>query len=89
VTEEPLRIAAAAAARERTTKTPGYFIGARVLAAVIAAATRRTPQARQGICREDTSEYRAPQRASRDLFDSLANGSQPYQNPDRQLYLPD
>jgi hypothetical protein len=74
-------------------RAPRYIIGVQVLAAVVAAATlvlTDTASAARYSPRGRASEYRAPQHASRgDLFDSLANGRQPYQNPDRQLYLPD
>jgi hypothetical protein len=75
-------------------RAPRYIVGVQVLAAVAAAATlvftADVASAARYLPRGHASEYRAPQHASRgDLFDSLANGRQPYQNPDRQLYLPD
>jgi len=40
--------------------------------------------------RGNATEYNAPRHASpENLYESLANGREPYQNPDRQLYLPD
>jgi hypothetical protein len=67
-------------------KTPRYVIGIEVLAAVIAAATL----AARYLPRGHASEYRVPRPASPgEFYESLANGRQPYPNPDRQLYLPD
>jgi hypothetical protein len=73
---------------------PRHVIGAQILAAVIAAATlvltANDASAAKFLPRGQPSQYRAPQHASPgDLYDSLANGRQAYQNPDRQLYLPD
>jgi hypothetical protein len=75
-------------------RAPRYVIGIQILAAAVAAATlvftADAASAARYLPRGHASEYRAPEHASRgDLFDSLANGRQPYQNPDRQLYLPD
>ena len=75
-------------------KAPRYIIGANVLAAAIAAATlvltADASSAARYLPRGQASEYSAPRHASPgDLYESLANGRQPYQNPDRQLYLPD
>jgi hypothetical protein len=75
-------------------KAPRYVIGAQVLAAVVAAATlilvADTASAARYLPRGHASEYRTLQHAlPGDLFVSVANGRQPYQNPDRQLYLPD
>ena len=75
-------------------KAPRYVIGAQVLAAVVAAASLAlaadVASAARYLPRGHASEYRAPQHASSgDLYGSLANGRQSYQNPDRQLYLPD
>jgi hypothetical protein len=75
-------------------KSPRYVIGAQVLAAMVAAVTlvltANAASAARYLPRGYASEYRASQHAPPgDLFDSLANGRQPYQNPDRQLYLPD
>jgi hypothetical protein len=39
--------------------------------------------------RGQASEYQAPQFSSRrDLYESDAQGRQPYANPDRELYVP-
>jgi hypothetical protein len=86
--------AAAAAAWETIMKAPQYIIGAHVLASAVNAATlvltADTASAARYLPRRHASEHSAPQHASPgDLYESLANGRQPYQNPDRQLYLPD
>jgi hypothetical protein len=75
-------------------KAPRYVIGARGLAAVVAAATivltADAAGAARYLPRGNATEYNAPRHASpENLYESLANGREPYQNPDRQLYLPD
>jgi hypothetical protein len=75
-------------------KAPRYVIGIQVLAAVIATATlvltADAASAARYLPRGHASEYRAPRPASPgEFYESLANGRQPYPNPDRQLYLPD
>jgi hypothetical protein len=75
-------------------KTSRYVIGAQLLAAVVAAAALGLmtdgASAARYLPRGHASEYRTSQHASPgNLYESLANGRQPYQNPDRQLYLPD
>jgi hypothetical protein len=82
------------AARETIMKAPRHVIGVHVFAAVVAAAalvlTADAASAARYSPRGQASEYRAPQHASPgELYYSLANGRQAYQNPDRQLYLPD
>jgi hypothetical protein len=73
-------------------KSQRYVIGG--LAAVVAAATlvltANAASAARYLPRGNATEYSAPRHASPgNLYESLANGRQPYQNPDRQLYLPD
>jgi hypothetical protein len=77
-----------------TMKASRYIVGVRVWAAVIAAATlvltADTASAARNLPRGQASEYRAPRQVSPgEFYESLANGRQPYPNPDRQLYLPD
>jgi hypothetical protein len=75
-------------------KAPRYGIGAQVLAAVIAATTlgltADAASAARYFPRGHASESRALRPAlPGEFYESLANGRQPYPNPDRQLYLPD
>ncbi len=84
---------AAAVARERTMKSPRHITGAAILTAVVAATlvlTADAASAARYLPRGNATEYSAPRHvAPGNLYESLANGRQAYQNPDRQLYLPD
>jgi hypothetical protein len=75
-------------------KSPRYVIGTQVFAAVVAAATlvltADGASAARYLPQRHASEYSATRHApSGEFYESLANGRQPYPNPDRQLYLPD
>jgi hypothetical protein len=81
------------AARETIMKAPRYIIGTHVWAAAVAAATlilaADAASAARYLPRGQGSEYRTQRTLSGNSYESLADGRQPYQNPDRQLYLPD
>jgi hypothetical protein len=74
-------------------KASRYIIGTQVLAAAVAAATfvlsADAASAARYSHRGQASEYRTQHALSGNPYESLADGRQSYQNPDRQLYLPD
>jgi hypothetical protein len=74
-------------------KTPRCVVGMQVLAAAVAATTfvlsADAASAAGYSKRGQATGYRTQHTLSGNPYESLADGRQSYQNPDRQLYLPD